>query len=43
MGWAFVSDGILGWYWQEYIRDLEKEEEEEKRLQKVAFWINRAD
>lgn len=25
------------WYWQDYIRDLEKEEEEQKKIQKVPF------
>lgn len=32
-----LPDETMGLCWQEYIRDLEKEEEEQKRLQKVTF------
>jgi hypothetical protein len=39
------SASLTGFWacWQEYIRDLEKEEEEEKRLQKVALLTKRTD
>lgn len=36
-GISYLFDGMMGFCWQEYIRDLEKKDEEEKRLQKVPF------
>jgi len=33
----YLSHGVMNLCWQEYIRDLEKEEEEEKRVLKVPF------
>lgn len=36
--WEYFSNYNLSICWQEYIRDLEKEEDEAKRLQKVLPW-----